>query len=240
MTTEKKPTKAQKELLHNQFVMTFNKVNNSAYYHNRRINFFKKWNLFLKFINAIVGVGGLMLIGIYPNSTASFWVAGVAVILLFLNVLFDFSKKEETHRWLMSSYSNFDKLIAIKNTKHWQNLSEASYKKYKKIILEVEERLGNLKTEEVYKLDFLYFLSATLRQQGSGDDMPMASYIKWWQFLLADYFSMPNTLMKVARKYKVEQQQKQHEHLQRMQQHMQQQQEKGQQQQQKSNKPKAS
>ena len=211
MTTETKPTEAQKKLLHNQFYSTFNKVGANIEYHNRRMNFFKKWNLSLKFIDAIVGVGGLVLIGFYCKTDIgaeiSFWVAGLAVLLLFLNVLFDFSKKEETHRWLISSYMEIDKLIPSMNIKDWPNLSGEDYKEFKNILSNIVEKENSLQKEEYPLLDFLYCLSDISEKQGK-EGVSIIFRVKWCQFFLANYFSMPNSRTKLLEKFRVEEEKK--------------------------------
>ena len=207
MKTLPPPSEKQRDALNNQLLSTFGKVGVRIEYHNCRMNFFKKWNLSLKFIDAIVGVGGLVLICLYPEKINSFGLAGVAVLLLFLNVLFDFSKKEETHRWILSSYMGINKLIPDINIKDWSNLSGEDYKKYKKILSDILETKNSLQKEECPMLDFLYFLSG-LRDEEDEEDIFILCHVKWWQSFLADYFSMPNSSAFLLEKLKTKEEKK--------------------------------
>ena len=206
MTTDKKPSLEQIKALRGQFKLTFFIANSKIQYHNNRMHFFKKCNLFLKFIDAAIGVGGLVYICFCPGKANSFVVAGFAVFLLFLNVLLDLSKKEEVHRWLISSYVSNNKLTIIDNTADWENLCEKKYKKYKKILFEIEERISNIKKEESPVLNFLDFLSQVKRKKNT---TPVLSHVKWYQFILANYFSMPNSLVLLKDKIKEEEKQQQ-------------------------------
>ncbi len=205
MATDKKPTEEQVNALQDQFKNTFFFANCKIQYHNNRMHFFKKWNLSLKIIDAAIGVGGLVYICFCPGKANSFWVAGVAVFLLFLNVLLDLSKKEEIHRWLISSYISNNKLTIINNTANWKNLCEKKYKKYKKILFEIEERTSSIKKEESPVLNFLDFLSEVKRKENT---TPVLSHVKWYQFILANYFSMPNSLVLLKYKTKEEEEKK--------------------------------
>ena len=207
MKTLPPPSKKQRDALDKQFDSTFGEVGVRIEYHNCRMNFFKKWNLSLKIIDAFVGVGGLAIIGFYREPSISFGLAGLAVLLLFLNTLFDFSKKEETHRWILSSYMEINKLLPDLNIKDWDNLSGENYKKYKKILSNIVETEKSLQKEEFPILDFLYFLSG-LRDERDEEDIFILCQVKWWQFFLADYFSMPNSRTKLLEKFRIEEEKK--------------------------------
>ena len=210
MTTDQKPTPKQIETLYQEFTVTFQRMGAILRYHNSRMNFFKKWNLFLKIVDAVIGIGGLVVVGLYFENAISFsfGVAGIAVFLLFLNVIFDFSKKEETHRWLVSSYMNFEKTNINVNIEDWENFFQEDYERHKKALFDMNETMNNLRKEEFPILQFLSFLCLTLQKQERGEPVPIIFRVKWWQFILADYFSMPNFLMKLVEKSNAEKQQK--------------------------------
>ncbi len=211
------PSQEQVKALHIQLTDIFNKVGLMISYHNKRMIFFKKWNFVLRFIDSFVVVGGLVIIGVFPEKDLSFPVAGAAVMLLILNIIFDFSKKEETHRWLISSYTSINKLVANINIEDWGNFSSENYKKYKKMLFDATETMNNLKKEEYPMLDFLLCLSDILKAHRDGNSVSIIFRVKWWQILLADYFSMPNAMMKLLEKFRKEEEKKQQQQQQQQQ-----------------------
>ena len=93
------------------------------------------------------------------------------------------------------------------NLSLWKNLAKEDYKKYKNILFDMNEKINSLRKEEFPMLDFLHFLSNIYDRQEGGENVPIISRVKGWQFLFANYFSMPNVEMKLFAKFNAEQRQ---------------------------------
>ena len=119
------------------------------------------------------------------------------MFLLYFGVLCDFSKKEETHRWLLASYFNLNKEIVIYNLIDWDNLTSEEYVKYRDLFGQLQIDLDGLRKEEQPTLEFLYYLAGIRVSQGDGKAVPIVNEIIWFRFFLADYFSMPNYTLKM-------------------------------------------
>ncbi len=118
------------------------------------------------------------------------------MFLLYFGVLCDFSKKEETHRWLLTSYLNLNKEISIYNLIAWGNLTSEEYDEYGSVHNRLQIALDGLRKEEQPILRFLDYLAGLHVSQGIGKNVPIANKISWFRFLLADYLSMPNFTLK--------------------------------------------
>ena len=120
------------------------------------------------------------------------------MFLLYFGVLCDFSKKEETHRWLLASYFNLNKEIVIYNLIDWHNLTSEEYAKYRDVYDGLQIAIDGLRKEEQPILKFLnYLASLEVRQRISKKPVLIVNKISWFRFFLADYFSMPNLTIKV-------------------------------------------
>ena len=100
-----------------------------------------------------------------------------------------------------------DKLIPSMNIEDWDNLSGEDYKKYKNILSDIVEKENSLKKEEYPMLDFLRFLSGLSDKQDK-KDVSIICHVKGWQFLLANYLSMPNSVVELIEKFNMEEEKK--------------------------------
>ena len=217
MTTDQKPSMEQVERLVNQLEEIGKMINVMTAYHNKRADFFKTWNFCLRIIDIFLGVGTLVFIGLLVTMQAdntssvmfSFLAAGFAVLLLFFSMLFDFSKKEESHRWLATIYRGYNKEISDANLVTWENSIEEEYKQFKAVHDRLKEGINNLKREEYPILEFDFFLCGVKEKITEEANELMFLKVKWWQRLLANYFSMTNALARFIAKYNYQERLKQ-------------------------------
>ena len=226
MTTEQKPTGEQINRLVDQLEAIGKMIEVMTAYHNKRADFFKTWNFCLRIIDILLGVGTLVFIGLLvtmqvDNTSSvmfSFLAAGFAVLLLFFSMLFDFSKKEESHRWLATIYRGYNKEISDANLVTWENSIEEEYKQFKAVHDRLKEGMNNLKREEYPILEFEFFLCGIKKKITEEANELMFLKIKWWQRLLANYFSMTNALARFLAKHNQQERQKQQQQAQQQQQ----------------------
>ncbi len=163
------------------------KIYTHAYYHERRALFFRRWNLMLQIFDWIIGLGAAF-VGIYLASEGgkdyylkiSIGVAIVAILALFLSILFDLSQKAEKHRWLTYSYESLKKEIALIRFVKQINKRKDKYEENIKIFYKVQCEISKLIKEERPMLKFLALVSnytalqelssQTLYAQGKDDD----------------------------------------------------------------------
>ena len=217
MATDKKPTKEQVARL-SDCLLEFHKIiGDMMAYHNKRTSFFKNCNLILNFINILSVMVALFLIGLNLAEQAgsiasiknSLWAAGIAVLLLFFGILFDFSKKEETNRLLTKIYRGYNKEIASVKLMIWSDLTNEEYKQGAALYHRLNEGVCNLKGDAFPILEFELFLCSIREKITEEKQGRVFLKVKCWQYLFASYFSMPNACAKFIAKHNYEERQQQ-------------------------------
>ena len=208
MTTDTKPTKKQAIRLNNELKNISQKIKIMIIYHNKRTSFFKLWNFIFNILNAVVGVSALFIIGWQLTAKTdsiikiSLSVASVTVLLLFFTMLFDFSKKQETHHWLTTIYMNYNKEITDMTLIIWSDLTEEDYRKWEDLRNRIKEDVSSLKKTEFPILEFEYLLcviKAKIIEEKQGS---LFLKVNWWYRSCANYFPMANARARFIAKHK--------------------------------------
>ena len=201
MTTDTKSTMEYAVRLQEQHDVIYTMVSAMITYHNKRTSFFKAWDFTFSVINAFVGVGALFLIGwqladktdSMDSAKISLWVAASTVLLLFLSKLFDFSKKQENHRWLGTIYRGYNKELSYRNLTHWNNLTAEECKEWKDLHDRMKEGMDSLKKLEYPLLEFELFLCGLKVKLTEETQGTLFLEVNGWYRFCAGYFSMENT-----------------------------------------------
>ena len=127
------------------------------------------------------------------SAKISLWVATITVILLFFGKLLDFSKKQENHSWLATTYMGYNKELTGINLMTWDNLSAEDYIKCKNLHTRLKEGINNLRKEEFPLLEFELFLCGLKVKLTEETQGTLFLEVNGWYRFCAGYFSMENT-----------------------------------------------
>ena len=215
MTTDTKPTQGQVEKLKSSLKSRKETVKLMRIYHRKRVEFFGQWNFFLSIVNALVGVGALFSIGWQLADQAdpvfsikfSLGAATFTVLLLFLGMLLDLTRKEEKHRWLEASYERLNQKFSMAYFATWENLTAREYEKLTDLFHRIKDNMIVLKAEEPPVLQFEIFLADQRRNIKGEKEIKILRKINCWQCWMASFFSRTDALSKFLANHNHEEQQ---------------------------------